>query len=413
MMMTPDQRKTLGLLSPTAITKSELIVPRGNLPEQLYAEIVSGDGAKLLVAGQRGMGKTTELIRLTTLLSESEFLPLFLQFGAQESVTQTSLLRAMAQSLYSNPKSKLEQKSFQQFEGWYEKEEAIFEFEEGKEGDARIGGSLAVLRAHGGIRSKRTKREKKTREKVKDVRDLIRQFNALLEKCRRACEKRIVFIVDDIDKVQDATSIENTFIHAAHFIGQIACPCIFTVPITYATSSFVRIAALPYAGIHRVPAVELSDKRGKPNAEAFEFMRKVFKLRMPFNPLTDDLLNQVLRNSGGVLVDAMRMLRGICKTVVLRGHPTAEQSAVDAEFLRLVDDYKYVFDKPVLWKKLSTFCKATDRQVIMTDDSLAELVYKMIVIEYSRDSLWFDLHPAARKLYELNATVIEESLKEL
>jgi len=410
--MTPDQKKTLELLLPNAIPTMKLIVPRGNLPEQLHAEIFPSDSAKLLVAGQRGMGKTTELRRLVELLSGSEFLSIFLQFGAQESISQAGLVFAMAQSLYNDAGSKLDKKAFEQFLQWYDVEETAFETEEGVEGSAAIGGDLLFLKAKGGVKRKSGTKNKKTRRTVRDIRDLLNRFNQLIDKSRGASKKRVVFVVDDIDKVQDASSIENTFIHAAHFIGQISCPCIFTVPITYATSTYLRIATLPYTGIHRVPAVELVDQNGKLNAEAFEFMRKVFKLRMPFNPVTDVLLDKVLRNSGGVLIDAMRMLRGICKSKVLEPGLSVDDALIDAEFQKLVDDYKFVFDRPALWQKLSNFCRTADRQTIMTDDSVPELLYKMIVIEYHKKNLWFDLHPAARRLYEQNAQLIDDSVRE-
>lgn len=410
-VMSPDQKKTLELLLPNAIPTMKFIVPRGNLPEQLHAEILPSDSPKLLVAGQRGMGKSTELRRLVELLAGSEFLPIFLQFGAQESITQVGLVYAMAQSLFTDAGSKLDKKSYDQFLRWYDKEELAFEVAESSEGAASIGGDLLFLKAKGGIKRKSGTKDRRTRRKIRDSRDLLTNFNALIERSRNASRKRIVFVVDDIDKVQDAASIENTFIHAAHFIGQISCPCIFTVPITYATSSYLRIAALPYTGIHRVPAVELVSQNGKANEKAFEFMRKVFKLRMPFNPLSDAILDRVLRNSGGVLIDAMRMLRGICKSKILEPSLVVDDLVADSEFQRLVDDYKFVFDRPALWQKLSNFCKATDRQAIMTDDSLPELLYKMIVIEYHQKSLWFDLHPAARRLYEQNAQLIDDSVR--
>ena len=140
-------------------------------------------------------------------------------------------------------------------------------------------------------------------------------------------------------------------------------------------------------------------------------MRKVFQLRMPFQPIPSILLDKVLVNSGGVLIDAMRMLRGICKRAVLEPGLIIDDDVIEEEFQRLVDDYKFVFDKPVLWRKLAFMCKATDKQIIMTDDTLPELLYKMIVIEYWDKKLWFDLHPAARKLYAQCDQVIEQALR--
>lgn len=43
----------------------------------------------------------------------------------------------------------------------------------------------------------------------------------------------------------------------------------------------------------------------------------------------------------------------------------------------------------------------------MTDDMLPDLLYKMIVIEYRGKGVWFDLHPAVRRIYDQNREVID------
>jgi len=409
--MTDDQKKTLGLLLPNAIPDSGLIVPRGKLPAQLHADIEPSDTTKLLVAGQRGMGKTTELRRLTALLQDSDYLPVFLQFGAQPSITHAGLIRAMGEALLLHRFSKLNVKSFQHFQEWYLREEVTHVVEEGTRGEAGLGGEYVVFSAKGKLEHKSSRKTKKIQKVAKDTRELIIRFNRLIQEVRKRTGKRVVFIVDDIDKVQDSSSIDNTFIHASHFIGEIDSPCIFTVPITYATSSYLRIAALPYTGIYRVPAVELLDPQGQRNHQAFEFMRKVFTLRMPFNPIPQPLFDKVLEYSGGVLIDAMRMFRCICKRVILEPELAVNEQVVLEEFQRLVDDYKFVFDKPSLWQKLSVMCKAVDKQIIMIDDALPELLYKMIVIEYWDRKVWFDLHPAARALYGQHQQVIDNAVR--
>jgi hypothetical protein len=85
------------------------------------------------------------------------------------------------------------------------------------------------------------------------------------------------------------------------------------------------------------------------------------------------------------------------------------QAAVEEEFQHLVDDYQFVFDKPALLQKLAKMCKSSDKQAIV-DETITEMLYKMIVIEYREKKLWFDLHPAARRLYEQNAHIIDNAL---
>ena len=90
-VMTSDQKRTLSMLSPITTPARGLIVPRTNLPEQLRAEITPSEPVKKFVAGQRGMGKSTELRRFVDLLEDSDFLPIFLQFGSQEKIDSPEL----------------------------------------------------------------------------------------------------------------------------------------------------------------------------------------------------------------------------------------------------------------------------------------------------------------------------------
>lgn len=404
--MNADQKQTLALLNPIAVPDSSLIVRRGSLPEQLEADIVSSDSVKLLVAGQRGMGKTTELRRFVSLLDEREFIPVFLQFGSQESISEPGLLAAMAESLYASLENGVAETELKALQSWFEQEDRTTLVEEGSQGEAGLGGDFLVLSGKAKVAHRKSTAKTSKKTVVKTKRELVTSFNDFVERVRAKMKRRVVFVVDDIDKVQDSKSIESTFIHSAHLIGEIACPCVFTVPITYATSTYLRIASLPYNAIYRVPAVELLGPSGQIKAEGFDFMREILSRRMIYNPIPPELLDVLMRYSGGVLVDALRLTYGVCKQVILNSRANLH-AAVESEFQRIVDDFKYVFDRPALWKKLSGFCKTVDKRVFVTEELILELLYKMIVIEYRDSEMWFDLHPAARRLYENNAKVID------
>jgi len=406
-IISADQKRTLSMLSPITPAAPELIVPRTNLPEQLRAEIASSEPVKVFVAGQRGMGKTTELRRFVNLLEDSEFLPIFLQFGAQEKIDHSSLIRLMAKALQAERGSAVDGRVFERVTEWYAAEEVVVLAEEGREGRASIGGKLILAEASGGLVAKKMKSSKKTTITDKTIAALVDRFNSCIEEVEKESERRLVFVVDDIDKVQDAGSVSSTFIHASHLIGSINCACIFTVPITYATSNYVRIAGLPYNGIHRVPAVDLFDEKGNRNNEAQRFMEHVFELRMPYNPVPKELLDTVLDFSGGVLIDAMRILRGICKSTILDPTLKVDAAIVEEQCQQLVDDYQFVIDSLPLWQAVAEMAAAQKRRTLVAEGLLPELLYKMILIEYRQKKAWFNLHPAARRLYEQNRTTLD------
>lgn len=405
--MTEDQKRTLSMLSPITTPTPELIVPRTNLPEELQAEITPAEPVKIFVAGQRGMGKTTELRRFVGLLEDSEFLPIFLQFGAQEKIDHPSLIRLMTRALQADQGSGVGEGVFDRVKEWYATEETIVLAEEGREGKAMIGGTIILAEASGGIVSRKMKSTRKTVALDRSIAGLVDRFNACIERVQKESGKRLVFVVDDIDKVQDSNSVNSTFIHSSHLIGSINCACIFTVPITYATSNYVRIAGLPYNGIHRVPAVDLFDEKGNRNAEAQKFMERVFELRMPYNPVPKTLLDEILDFSGGVLIDAMRMLRGVCKSTILNPALKVDKTLVEEHFQQLVDDYQFVIDSLPLWRAVAEIANSQKRRTIIAEGLLPELLYKMIVIEYRQRKVWFGLHPAAKQLYEQNKDMLD------
>jgi hypothetical protein len=403
--MSEDQRRTLSMLSPIASVDPRIIVPRTKLPDELYAEITPGEPVKIFVSGQRGMGKTTELKRFLEMVDRSTFIPIFLQFGSQQSISHTGLVRAMAAGLYGTQGLKVDDRAYQKIQDWFASEESTTTIEESSGGKASVGGNYLVIGASGEIAHSHTKSTKKTNTLERSITELLGAFNSFIEKMERSSKRKVLFVVDDIDKVQNVDSINSTFIHSSHIIGQLQCACIFTVPITYATSNYVRIAGLPYNGIHRVPAIDLFDEKGSRNLEAQQFMRHVFNLRMPYSPLSQELVDQVLDNSGGVLIDAMRMLRGLCKSAIISSGFVANESAVEQEFQHLVDDYQFVIDSRALWDALAEMCSQGTKRGAIGEGLLPDLLHKMIAIEYKGKRSWFAPHPAARRLYQQNSEV--------
>jgi hypothetical protein len=338
------------------------------------------------------------------MLEGSEFTPIFLQFGSQEHIGHPALIRLMADGLRAELEAVVDDRSFGKLNEWFSSEESSRVTEQSRDGSASIGGNYLIASAKGSVKQSKTTTVTQTTTTERGIRDLVNRFNDLVEKAETKGDTRLVFVVDDIDKVQDVESVNATFIHSSHIIGALECACIFTVPITYATSNFVRLAGLPYNGIYRVPAVDLFDQQGQRNHEAQQFMRDVFRLRMPYNPVPSDILDDVLDKSGGVLIDAMRMLRGICKKRIMDSSIEIGAKVVDEQFQQLVDDYQFVIDTQQLWQAVITIANSKSKGG-MTDGLLPELLYKMIAIEYRRERAWFDLHPAVKRLYEQNPEV--------
>jgi hypothetical protein len=339
-------KETLANLLPSHKIDAGLFVSRGMLPEELKTDIMTANSVKLLVAGQRGMGKTVELVRLHQLLQKTEdYIPIFLQFGAEENIADVNLIYTMAQALIAT--NHVPAKRGSVVDKWFEKEEVISSYTEGSGGESGIDANVYVVRAKFGINSKRQKVQNTTKTVIKQKKDLIAAFNELLRDFKKAAKKQPVFIVDDIDKIQNLASVEATFINSAQLIGNIEAPCVFTVPFTYATSSFIRLSSLPYESIHRVPAIAVLDIEGNICQEEAEFLLQLLKRRITVAGLEDAHLERIVQHSGGVIVDALRMTRGVLKHKWLQPSKKIEE-LIENEFQKIVDEYIYQIDKPTL-----------------------------------------------------------------
>lgn len=404
--MTASEKETLANLLPNAQVSSSFIVSRGQLPQELFTDIQTANSVKLLVAGQRGMGKTVELRRLESLLLDSDnYLPVFLQFGAEESIEDVRLVYTMAQALIS--KGHFTPKKGSSLARWFEKEEIISSYSESIGGESGINANAYFVKAAGGIKSSRDKKITKTSTVVKQKKDLIAAFNELIQEFIKTAKKHPVFIVDDIDKIQNLSSIEATFIHSAQLLGNIDAPCVFTVPFTYATSSFIRMASLPYENIHRVPAVAVLSQNGSVNSSERDLLISLLRKRIKVDFFDADDLARIVEYSGGVIVDALRLARGVAKQRIL--HPaSAIEELIESEFQKIADEYIYQLDKPILWQKVQKYCQTNDSTLFLTDDATVDLVCKMIVIEYREKTTWHRVHPAVKRLYEQNKDHVDQ-----
>src|SRR5262249_19966020 len=155
--------------------------------------------------------KTTELKRLLALFDKKETLGVFVQFGAQESISHPMLVGTMAARLMSELEapSEMTNRAFESLRSWFYKEEHSILTQEDKKGSAEVGGKIPMLKASKGVAHATQKVTKRTRETNRDLETLIERFNLLINSVRKHSGRRLVFVVDDIDKIQNMDSIQS------------------------------------------------------------------------------------------------------------------------------------------------------------------------------------------------------------
>ena len=118
----------------------------------------------------------------------------------------------MKKALQAEQGSAVHGRVFERVSEWYSVEETVVLSKEGSEGKASIGGKVIIAEASGGIVSKKMKSSKKTAGADRTIAALVDRFNSCIQEVEKASERRLVFVVDDIDQVQEASSVNSTLI---------------------------------------------------------------------------------------------------------------------------------------------------------------------------------------------------------
>lgn len=360
---------------------------------------------KLLFTGHRGSGKTTELLRLQQELEDNQFFTIYMDVEELldlGSLTYLDVLVAMAKEVQAGlalRKMPLSATLLDNIAQWFA--ERIRE--ETKSRD--IGGEI-VTKAEAGSEvpffakffasiTASVKAGSSHRETVRTVlqRELsvfMDRLNLLLATARETVQangcRDIVLIVDGMEKMHYELNKEGISTHTDLFVRHAEqlrapqCHIIYTVPVSLAYNQnlgadFDDPLVLPMVRTDAAGIAKLT--------ELVE--RRVDTQRIFSAPL---LLERLVRASGGVVRDLMRLVRMATDTDAA----TITAADVDYALRTLRNEY----DRLIRSDDIASFRRIQqERRIQGGDEDAARLLNHRLVLEYQNGERWAALHPAA------------------
>ncbi len=313
-----------------------------------------------LFSGHRGVGKTTELLRVSRRLGEG--------------VRGTSFFVSMLQSerWLDLDDIRAEDVAFQMIRqlvtDLVERGGMGFKAEEVKGWGRRIwewAGQTGIQVGPDWLRLSFTLKD--FPGKRDEFRDLLRGqlpslFDTVNQQLLRPARERlaesgvaggVVAIVDDLDKIpmrvlgdtQKTTNHEQLFLHEGRLLRSLHCDVLYTIPIELAYSQAQNELVNAFGGrILSLPVIALRDRRGEPQPPALRALRAIYDRRVEaagasgLPVFTDEgLLEATLASTGGhvrSLCIAMRELLDQVDALPI------ETDVVDRVFLRLARDMR-------------------------------------------------------------------------
>lgn len=374
-----------------------------------------------LFTGNRGTGKTTELLRLAGLLKQSGCEVFYADMGEYIDLTSplepTDFLITLMGALSEKVAERLGIDPTE--ENWWERiwhflqaDVRIKEISLGVSDGASLKAALALDPSF-----KRLLQEK-TRGYLSKIVELARAYAleivTLVRSERRDLNRKIVLIADSVERLGGSSAgeeIRKVFRSAAVLFDDHADKLRFTgLNVVYTVPPFLAAVSegglSTYAGgqIYALPSVHIYEgcpvpgQPCQPSERGLAVMRTIVAKRYPEYAefFSKTQLDQLALSSGGDLRDYFRMLRNCLVRAGQGQFPVTDaavrdaENAVRADMLPLADDDRE-------WLRKITTSHACNLPSLEKLPDLARLIHGKRVLNYRNGEDWYDVHPLIRK----------------
>jgi len=242
-----------------------------------------------------------------------------------------------------------------------------------------------------------------------DIERMITVLNSVIEDVENKAKKKVIFLVDGLDKLRDIELIRLNFIDKK-FLNGPKCHVIYTGPLDLYHEMYLGNIRL-FFPVHSISNIKLFNKednqRTNPIKESWQFMKDVVEKRLQWigyttteTVITQDALDLLIKGSGGVMRDFIRLIQDAAVYAEIEEKERIEVShakKVLNELRRqlsalLTTKYKETLDKV---RQIKNRVDEADEIVTQGKDTLCDILLRSdIVLSYINADIWYDAHSA-------------------
>ncbi len=417
-MSAPRPAKTLAeayaLLDPLRPLKGEWMafyVPRPEEssidPLRDELELDPSERDKTLFTGPRGSGKSTELNRLAEALRETHLVVSFtvenqLNLG---DVNYADLLVLLGLKVFEAAQAagvEGENEKLQALRYWYE--EHIFEEDKVRRLDSEVGTEVNALIAKFSLKmsTDAPQRERIRATAQSHLADLLGRLNELLQEFRKRVGKRILVLVDGLDKVYDTNQVRDLFLQGANALLEPECRILYTIPFSLFYSNDFSQVRMSFPRFYALPNVKLyiRPERGEQPKQRYdpgwEMLREVLYRRMDPSLLTEEATDYLIHLSGGVIRELISLARSsLVRARRLRGdHGPIEVEDVEHAARQVQNAFRTQLTEEQ-YRALAALYRGGP---FINSLVMAEVLHNLSLLEYNGEGRWWAVHPIVEPL---------------
>lgn len=365
---------------------------------------------KLLFIGHRGAGKSSELAFLSTLVGE-QYLPLFIPlydiFNTPNvnhiDIVFTVLLRLIRRAKEASLLSPgLITSAWEQLMGniFNPLRNLLFGPEPiPADKETTLTLKLSVLAAE--LEAKISS-ESYTRNQVKEkfegrLTELLEQIKRLSELLEKGTQRRILVIMEDLDKF-DTKYVRDLFLDHAQTLNSINTSIIYSFPIGMRYDNSFRAIEQSFDGAFTLPNIGLQHRDGSYDKAGWDTLKGILLRRVEPTLFSEAALDDLLRWSGGHVKTLIQLAQqSIVKTLAQNG--TQVQIEHVAEARRKPRDEYMVMLKREQVDLLREIAEDSDKDLVDTTAAKQELLFNGSLLEYGNTlGPWADVNPIVQEL---------------
>jgi hypothetical protein len=371
--------------------------------EELKDRIENAESAKkYLFLGFRGCGKSTELNRLFRLIDRDKFLTV--SYSIRELDVSDFDFRdffaSMALKIYdlAEKEIELERDIKEDFRDFMMRITKVSEEDVIKYRKTGISFSNFILLKLG--------REAKTREYIRKeletkISDLIQRLNWLTMEVESKLNKRVVGLVDDLDKLARGKQAEDFFYKNYGLLIQPNCFVIYTFPIPLTFNPYYENVRHAFDDDIILPQLPVRSRdRKRINEENFNFYKGIVEKRMDLGLIEEEALKDAILSTGKTseFISVMR-------DATIKAYRNENERITKEEVGKALEKLRRTYDRTLTeaHKKrlLEIYAKKEARDENISDSTSRDLLFSLTAVEYEDEKgRWCDINPLLMPLVE-------------
>lgn len=377
------------------------------------------DPLKILFVGHRGSGKSTELNKLATEIDDAFEVVNFSVIEATGSTTPqyedvmlalaTQVTRAcINQRLVQKPLVESVKQGLQGVRDWWRQVITGMELHSGA-GEQLITAELTMLLGQVQVSAQQSS---ETREQLRhqinqQMPALLRHLNWVIEQAQAAGEKRLLLIMEGLDKI-DRGAAERIFRDHAPTLVQPRLHTIFTFPLALRYTDDYNEIRLRIPKVEALHNIAPHNKDGTENREGMDTLRRLVLARMKDRLIDSDALDLLVWANGGTPLWLVFLVQTAALYALERnsdensGENSSENRITLEDAKQAVRELRRELSAPLTRLDIEVL-RARHRDRRLTNDAEEQrLLYNGCLIEYTgdEDERWCDAHPALWTLLE-------------